>query len=193
MTEPTKPQHELVSVEATVGLEEIAAIKVAEVERGLIISQEQTIADIRGIEAKADKLARQLPEQVVADTKENYPEIVALEKALKDKFSKTFNLTIALDREAKGVTICLEASGVLPLKGEKTKEILAETKKLKKDLSGLEDKMIDIKKRLQQLPHLERSAKAAVARVRLEKTTEGKRILSQIDRVMLPGLPAPKK
>lgn len=194
MTEPIKPQQqELVSVEATVGLEEIAAIKVAEVERGLIVTQEQALADVRAIETEIAKLDKKVPDQVVADTKENYPEIVAIEEALKDNFPKSFSLSICLDRDRNSVSIQIQASGSISLKGEKSKALLGEIKELKGQVDKLEEKLVETKKKLQQLPCLERSAKAAVARVRLEKTAEGKKILSQIDKVTLPGLPAPKK
>jgi autotransporter translocation and assembly factor TamB len=189
MTQPEEKKPELVIVQASVGLEEIAAIKVAEVERELIISQETLLQDIRQEEAEIVKLERGLPEQVIADTKANYPEISEIEKSLKGPF-KSFSIQISLSGDK--VRINLEANGDLSLKGEKSKEILKEMAQRKAAVEKAEGKLVDVKKKLQQLPHLERSVKGAVARIRLESTQEGKKILAQIQKVTLPGLPAPK-
>jgi hypothetical protein len=188
--DPTKPSQTMVYVDAQVGLEEVAAIKVAEVERALLIEQEQLRVDIKKAESETPAMGCALQDAVLKDTKENYPEFFEIEKALKG-LCKSFELSVVLGSDSK-VQIQVNAHGSIAWKGDKSKALLKELEAHKAGLEKMIDRLANTKKKLGMLPHLERTAKAAVAKARLIKTEEGREILAQIDKISLPALPGPK-
>lgn len=193
MSEPKKElaQAEPIAyVNVQVGLEEVAAIKVAEVERALLIQQEQLRFDIRKAEAEVPKLEQNLREAVEADTKANYPEFFEVEKALKG-LCKSYSLQISLNNDGK-VSVQIQAHGQIAWKGDESKALSKELKAKEEAITKMVDELANAKKKLTMLPHLERTAKAAVAKARLNQTKEGKELLAQIDKISLPALPGPK-
>lgn len=182
----------LVKVDTTIGLEEVAAIKVAQVERECLMRQEELRAGLKQAEAHVQKLESGLQSAVIEDTRDEHPEIAKLESAMKSFFGKDAIAKISVTNEGK-VQIGLSGHCVLQLKGTKSKAIKKEIETTRKDIVEAENDLCTVKKNLGMLPHLERSAKAAVAKARLEQSSEGRNLLAQIDKISLPALPAPKK
>lgn len=190
--------HELVRMDAAINLEDVAAIKVSEVEVDLIGQADILRQDITKLESDAADLNVKLPEVVTEDTMKSYPELKKLEKALQDFFgSKNVNLSVARLSEcgdAKNkVKIQISASDSFAWRGKASKEMSAEIKKKQKEAVEKQDQLVEVRKKLAQLPALERRTKAAVARHRLSQSRDGKALLTQIGKVDIPGLPMPKK
>lgn len=177
-------------VNVQVGLEEVAAIKVAEVERALLIQQEQLRFDIKKAEAEVPKLEQNLVKAVENDTKASYPEFFEIEKALKG-LCKSYSLQISLNNDGK-VSVQIQAHGQIAWKGDESKALSKELKAKEEAITKMVDELANAKKKLTMLPHLERTAKAAVAKARLSQTKEGQELLAQIDKISLPALPGPK-
>jgi len=177
-------------VDVQVGLEEVAAIKVAEVERQLLIQQEQLRFDIRKAEAEVPKMEAKLREAVEADTKVAYPEFFEIEKALKG-LCKSYEMRVTLNPDGK-IGIQIAAHGQIAWKGDESKAINKDLKAKNEEIAKMVDELTNAKKKLTMLPHLERTAKAAVAKARLSQTKEGRELLAQVDKISLPALPGPK-
>lgn len=184
---------ELITVDAQLGLEEVAAIKVAEVEGALLQKEEQLRKELRESEGRHRDLNKKFLDTVEDDARLSYPEIDAAEKALKKIFKDHVNLKISLNPRAGTFHVQMEAQGTLKWKNGKTKEIYAEIAKEEKGIQALEDELVGVKKKLSMLPHLERRTKAAVAKAKLSRSKEGQEILKQIEGIELPALPAAKK
>ena len=182
--------EKIVSPAVTLGMEEVAAIKVAEVERACMVQQETLRGQLKDEQAKIAPLQKKLGEQALSDAKNDHPEIEKIESALKTLFGK--NAKISLGVEGANVRIHVEGHVMVPCKSKDYKAIQKEIDDTGKAVAKIEDGLCDVKKKLSQLPHLERCAKAAVARGRLEQSIEGQKILESIDKLTLPGLPAPK-
>lgn len=183
----------LIRIDTTVGMDEVAAIKVAEVEHNCLARQEELRAGLKKAEAHVQKLEAGLGTAIDSDTRDEHPEIAKIETLLKSFFGKEARLVISSNgpdnkvRVQVGVPVC-----ILPLKGAKSKAIMKEVADTRKDISDAENNLCTVKKQLGMLPHLERSAKAAVAKARLMQSDAGRNLLAQMDKVALPGLPAPK-
>lgn len=191
MQEPTT-RDPIITLKAEIGLEEVAAIKVAEVEHDLLVEKEQASLDLTTVEKEINEISPKVKDAVFADTLENYPEIKAIEKMLKGQFPKHFGLSIELIGDDR-VRVGVEAGGELPLRGENARELLKKIRVKQVLVSKIEGILVDVRKKLGQLPYLERATRAAVAKARLEGSKEGREVLKRISAVCLPGLPAPKK
>lgn len=179
---------DLVTVDANIAMEEIAAIKVARVEENLLSNQMKYRELLKDKEQEHLKLQEKFPKAIDADTREAYPEIVSLESSLKSLFGKTVHMAIQLHGDK--VHVSFGGMGVdLVWKGSESKAIEKQMKALYKDIKDCEDKLCEIKKGLGMLPFIERRAKAAVAEQKLSKSKEGQDILKSLDKLMLPGLP----
>ncbi len=186
---------ELISVDASVKMDEIAAIKVSKWEENLLTGQMQHRKLLQDKEAELAKLQEELPKLVDKDTRKSYPEIEDLESSLKSLFGKTVHMSIVLHGDKVNVSISGALSALLTWKGQDSKDHKKKIDAVQKEIKEIEDKLCEIKKGLGMLPYLERRAKAAVAEAKLSKSKEGAEILKSLDKLMLPGLPglpAPK-
>lgn len=192
----SEPQK-LVNVQAQVGLEEVAAIKVAEVERQCLIDEAQFKFDLKEASAKAHELKTGLMKIAEEEFRKEHPEIGKIEELLKKVFKEKVSVQFQAVNEAHAgkpmtLTVSVSAQGSVPFSGPKTKDRIKEIDAKEKDVTDLEEKLVETKKKQSQLPYLERAAKAAVAKARLSQTKEGQAVLAHMDNVTLPGLPAPK-
>lgn len=191
MTEPTS--SEIIPISADISLEDVAAIKVSEAEVGLIGETELLRADVKTLNGEIGKLQGKLIPTMIEDTKKSYPEVKKLEGALKQFFgSKNVHLNIQFSGDTK-VSISFTAGDCVAWRGKESKEIKAEIEAKQKEVTKMEDRLVEARKKLCQLPALERSTKAAVARLRLSQSKAGQAVLNTIGKVSIPGLPAPKK
>lgn len=184
--------EKVVSFDATVGMEEVAAIKVAEIEGNLLVRGEQIRKDIRDAEAEVAKAEAKFQDYVVEDTKASYPELDKAEKALRAIFGKEVSVTISQPSPDGKIHVELHGKGNVAWKGDTSKDLKKQIDALQKKISTLENEAVEVKKGMTMLPHVERRAKAAVAKARLSQSKEGMAILGQLDSLTLPGLPAPK-
>lgn len=191
MTEPTS--SEIIPISADISLEDVAAIKVSEAEVGLIGETELLRADVKTRNEEIGKLQGKLLPAMIEDTKKNYPEIKKIEGALRQLFgSKNVTLQISFNGDNK-IAVSIGGNDTFAWRGKESKEIKAEVEAKQKEVTKMEDRLVEARKKLCQLPALERSTKAAVARLRLSQSKAGQAVLSTISKVSIPGLPAPKK
>lgn len=192
MTEPTS--GELIPISAEVSLEDVAAIKVSEAEVGLIGETDILRSDVTKLNGEIDKLQEKLVPTMIKDTRKSYPELDKLEKALNGFFgSKSVKIDISFSGEKGKINVSVSGQTQVAWHGKESKGIQSDIEKGQKDVAKKQDQLVDARKKLCQLPALERSAKAAVARLRLSQSKAGQAILSTIGKVSIPGLPAPKK
>jgi len=177
-----------------VGIEEVAAIKVAEIEHTLLTKQEKLRAELKKLEEEHKKLAQSMGSVALASVKDEHPELEKLESILKSFVEeKHYKLHIEFCEERQTVSIEVRAEGYFVPKGPAFKALKKDMADLKEEIGNVENGLLEAKKGLGMLPFIERSAKAAVAKAKLERTTEGLEILKNLDKIGLPGLPAPKK
>lgn len=178
----------IVSLEGMVGLDEMAAIKVSEIENKLLGRQETLRKALKISEEQKSKLHEQHAKQVIEDTRESYPEIGQIEKALESLFGKSAKgISISTSEDGK-VKLALNVATTLQFKGKKSKAIAVQMKEADKEIKATEDGLMEVKRGISMLPVLERSAKAAVAKARLSQSKEGLKILDQIQDIHVPGL-----
>ena len=192
MTEPTT--GDLIPISAEVSLEDVAAIKVSEAEVGLIGETDILRSDITKLSGEIGKLQEKLAPTMTKDTRKAYAEIDKIEKALNGFFgSKAVKIDISFSSEKGKLNVSVSAQTQVAWHGKESKGIQSDIEKGHKEQAKMQDKLVDARKKLCQLPALERSTKAAVARLRLSQSKAGQTILNTIGKVNLPGLPAPKK
>lgn len=208
MTEP-QAQHELsaipsadhIQLAAQLGMDEVAAIRVAQIESDLLIAENELRDKLTPLNQQVGKMVKQMEELIPKETRAQHPEIAAFEGAYKKLFGKDVAITIACHGEYGDGKVSVSFTedrynskeGSLKLNSAAVKELSKEIESKRKDIAKIEDDLVKTKKALQQLPSIERRAKAAVAQIKLEGTTEGKKILSRLSAITIPGLPAPKK
>jgi len=166
----------------------------------LLEAKERSLKELTSQEDRLKDLNDGLKQQVEDDTRKAYPVIGQIEKLARELILKKHqkihvDVGIHFDpcRKTPKVNVFVQFSGLIPWKGKKSKKMMKDIKGTQKEIEGLEKQILEIKKRLEQLPHLERKVKAKVAKVKLDGSEEGRRILSQISRVSLPALPGGKK
>jgi hypothetical protein len=191
MSEQDTPQS-LVKIDTTIGMDEVAAVKVARIEHACLTRQEELRAALKDSEAKVVKLEEGLLKAIPEDTRDEHLEIGKLEAALKSFFGKDACISIAMNGDKVSVS-ALHCSRMVTLKGAKSKAITKELEQVKKDVVAAEDGLCTVKKQLTQMGSVERFAKAAVAEARLMQSDAGRAMLAHMEKVTLPGLPAPKK
>lgn len=182
----------LVKVDTSIGMEEVAAIKVAEVERACLIEQSVLRAELKDAETLVAKLNVDLIKAIPEDVRNEHGEIAEIDALLKKLFGKDAKICISHAGSGRA-TLGISCNTTIAFKGDKSKVIQKSAEAAQKDVVKAEDGLCEVKKKLGMLPHLERSAKAAVARARLNQSEAGKNLLAHMDEVTLPGLPAPKK
>ena len=193
MNEPEN--REFIPISAEVSLEDVAAIKVSEAEVELIGQTDVLRQDVKKLSEDIVKLQQKLTPAMIEDTRTNYPEIKKLEGALKQFFgSKNVGVTISFqpDHGKQGadrkVVITVHGTDTVACRGKESKGIQAEIDKKAKEKDKKEEQLVEARKKLCQLPALERSTKAAVARHRLGQSKGGQAILKEIGKVGIPGI-----
>jgi hypothetical protein len=179
---------EFIPISAEVSLEDVAAIKVSEAEVGLIGETDVLRQDVKKLNDEITKLREKLTPAMVEDTRKHYPEVKKLEGALKQFFgSKNATVVITFNQENK-IHISVTGQDNFAWRGKESKEIKAEIEAKQKEVGKKEDQLVEARKKLCQLPALERSTKAAVARHRLSQSKGGQAILKEIGKVGVPGI-----
>ncbi len=200
MTEQSE-SHELIKMDAIVGIDEVAAIKVAEVEGDLIEAREVLKRDLSGLREKAGKVSEDFSKSLAKETRASYKEIGKLESVLKTFFAGAKDnyggaIEVSFDGQISCSKVTISLSGYrksFPIKSKKLLDAQKEFKDLEKAIKDKETVLTDVKKRLSMLSHLERRVKAGVARAKLSSSKEGKKILDNMDKIKLPALPSPKR
>jgi hypothetical protein len=183
-------------LDASVGIDEVVAIKVSDAEEMLAVEQEKISADIRENDKKIHKTRETLAKVVNRETRKHYPELVKLEEMLKSVFKvKNSKLSIQLGDTVKGrIRVTLgHYSTDLRMKGRRSQKLRKSYIELDKKREKLEADLLNTRKKRSQLPRLERKVKAEVAKVKLGQTAQGRKILNSIGKVELKGLPASSK
>lgn len=186
------PKQEI-TLDANVGMDEVAAIRVAQIERDLMNSEQALRTELATLRKQIEKDTADRQKAVVKDIKENNPELDAIEGALKKLFGKEFTIYIQSAGEGVQVNVEISARGTVTAKGSEVKELSKSIEAAQKKVTKAEDDLVKVKRGLGQLSHVERQAKAAVAQIKLEGTAHGKKVLERLSSITIPGLPAPKK
>lgn len=190
------PIHEtpepIFPIKGEIGMEDVAAIKVAEVENTLMRRTEELRAQLSADEKALQTLEAEFSGVLLEDAFKEHPALKKLQEALKELFGKSFSATAVLNKEKDKVLVQVAGDGTFPWKGKASKRHHAEMEETRARITKTETDIIDAKKKLGQLPSVERSAKAAIARMRLSGSKEGQEILKRLDTIALPGLSGPK-
>src|SRR3990172_5828607 len=113
----------IVKIDAQVGLEEVAAIKVADFERTLIVRQDELRAALRTAEKELNELQESLPEEVEKETRAAYG-LDAAEAVLKKVFGKSVDVTVVLAKDRSIVKVSIAANAELSFKGDASKALV---------------------------------------------------------------------
>jgi len=186
--------------------DDLVAIRIADVEKLLHEQKLQVQEDRRKADAALRKAQEELPklqEKIAAQTVGH--ELADLLK-LANKFrcdKKAFEVSTFLRTEEKprrtyAVAVIhgidgVEAARALSAQDAGTLAMAHQAvDEAERAIKECEERMLDIKRKLADIPMLERQAKAAVARA-VMGDGDGKTLLSIVQRVTLAGLPAPKE
>lgn len=183
--------EDLVKMDATIDMDSISAIRVAQLETQLLEKQDKLRAEIRTKEADRNSVNQKLQKAFVDDARDNNPDIAKLEEMGKSMFGKTFSISVTRSGDRVQVQ-CHGGTTHLPWKGDKSKGLDKEHQEIGKEIGKIEGQIVEVKKGLGMMANVERRARAAVAVAKLSRTEEGKEILKSLDTINVPGLPAPK-
>ena len=187
--------------EIKIDKDDLIAIRVSEVETGLLQAQAETDTEIR----KADKANKDADKALTK----------AVEKRMETKYGsdadkamkalKTLGVTnvakilnVSRDDEGNRAKVSVGVKTVSGYGGSLTadhkvsydadeKSQVKAIEKRNEHLRSLRERAVEIRKRLSQLSSLERQAKAAMAKNALKQSREGRELLDQVSRI--PGLP----
>jgi predicted phage tail protein len=181
----------MVKIDVSIGPEELSYVQVAKYERDCLGQQEALKVDLKAAEGSVAKLEASLLKAVPEDTRDEYPEVEKIETALKS-FFKDSSVTISMHHDKVQISIS-GCSRLVTLKGVKSKAITKEIEQAKKSITLAEDGLCTVKQNLGKMAFIERQSKAAVTEMRLMQSEAGRNLLSRMEKISLPGLPAPKK
>lgn len=185
--------------------DDLVAIRIAEVERALHDEKLALVARRRNAETELTKCRVQLEKTKPVIAMETIGEhfdaaLVVLNNLRSRKDPFVCHCWLEQDKTGKyvahgtieGVDGVAIERGVKPAKAKILKDIEGDILAHGKEISDCENGMLEVKRKLQDIPMLERQAKAAVARAVMSSSDDGGTLLDIVSRTTLPGLPAPK-
>lgn len=196
MTEPEV--EKIVSVGLDTDMKAAADVRIHDIEVDCLTRQEQYRAELKTAQAALEELRKNIMKIAEDEFRKDHPEIVKLEESLKKLFKENVKVVFQAVNEAHAgkpmsVTISVSASGAINFSGQETKDTIKAIDTEEKKVEDLEEKLVEVKKQLSMMPAVERGVKAAIGRYTLSQSKTGKEILAHIEKVTIPGLPAPKK
>jgi hypothetical protein len=195
-----------VHTDMTITKDDLVAIRVAEVERQLHEAKLAIIAERRELDKEYEAAQSDRPkvfEEVAIEAIGSHFDkaITALNAVRSGKELFTVSARIEQDEKTGRYAAYGCISGIhgtqhdRELSVTQSKRLVAAMKRIEaaaKAISSCEERMLDVKRKLNDIPALERQVKAAVARAVINDGGDGSSLLSVISRVTMPGLPAPK-
>jgi len=208
VSEPHTPQIEnALSVRADMNItkDDLVAIRIAEVERTLhdkklaLIERRRTAdAALKDAQKALDDMQPRIAIETIGDV---FDELLTVLNKLRDrKDPATVSCYLEQDKTGKyyahgcveGVDRVAVERPVSAANVKALRSAQADVKAHQQAITECEQGMLEVKRQLQDIPMLERQAKAAVATAVMRSSTDGGSLLDIVSRTTLPGLPAPK-
>lgn len=174
-------KHDVIAFDATIGLDEVAAIKVAETERELIAIQETLSKKSDELQKKYGEVSAKLGPEMIKDARRTHPKLKRLEALVSEIFGKDGRVQVQFNN-ADQVLVSIGGQHFLKVSGKASGAIRKEMTELTASIGECNEQLVKAKKGLCMLPTVERDAKARIARYRLGKTTDGKALLAHLDK-----------
>lgn len=190
--------------------DDLVAIRVAEVEKQLHEERARIVESHRLAEKARDAAALriesvsdQVAREVIGD---RFNDAILELNALIPHGTKPFETVAALTRDSKGVFIAVgdiqrDGGNISSVRTEiavaepflsLVRGAYAEHTAACESIRDAERRMVEVKRKLQDIPALERQVKAAVARAVINDSNgDGARLIAALGTATLPGLPAP--
>lgn len=215
MTKPIEPDVvPNVSMNVELDSRALVDIGVAQREEALLAKERQAIADLRELEERRSKLlqeynealkelgdtaAKKMRDQMVAPLKKagfknlKFSCIVTymVDKNKRAKLSMQFHIDDQHNHDYWGTTQGIRSSKKVPVPA-KIKTLHAKGHDLDEPIEKAQNHLMKIKTQLQNIPRMERRARAAMAIQALESTPQGRKMLAGIRKNALKALPAPE-
>jgi len=185
--------------------DDLVAIRIAEVERTLhdkklsLIERRRTAdAALKDAQKALDDMQPRIAIETIGDA---FDELLTVLNKLRDrKDPATVSCYLEQDKTGKyyahgsveGVDRVSIERPVSAANVKALRSAQADVKAHQQAIAECEQGMLEVKRQLQDIPMLERQAKAAVATAVMRSSTDGGSLLDIVSRTTLPGLPAPK-